>query len=131
MNKIINFTIVCSLLLCSCEKDNKNNENITKSEEEISKMNNNEISAKHILLDSEKEANDLYNKITKGEITFEEAAKKYSKCPSGRNEGSLGYFGKGVMVKEFEDAAFALEEGEISKPIKTQFGWHLIKVDKK
>jgi len=47
-------------------------------------------------------------------------------CPSGANGGDLGFFGKGVMVKEFEDAAFSMNVGDLSEPIQTQFGWHLL-----
>ena len=92
-----------------------------------------EIRASHILVKTEQEANDLLNKINSNEISFEDAAMENSMCPSGRVGGDLGFFGKGMMVKPFEDAAFALKEkGQISQPVQTQFGWHLIKLlDKK
>ena len=90
-----------------------------------------EVKASHILVKTEQEAIDLYNKINEG-LAFEEAAKDYSLCPSGQEGGDLGYFGRGVMVNPFEDAAFELEVGKVSNPVKTQFGWHLILVtDKK
>lgn len=91
-----------------------------------------QVRAEHILVQSEQEALDLKNKIENNEISFEQAALKYSQCPSGRSGGDLGYFGRGMMVKEFETAAFEGEKGAVSAPVKTQFGWHLIKVlDKK
>ncbi|MES2769380.1 MAG: peptidylprolyl isomerase [Bdellovibrionota bacterium] len=86
----------------------------------------NQIRASHILVDYEHEANDLLGKIKDGK-TFEELAQKFSKCPSGDQGGDLGFFKKGMMVPEFEAAAFALNTGETSKPVKTQFGFHLIK----
>ena len=85
----------------------------------------NEIKASHILVQTEEDANKIYYEIKSG-ISFAKAAKEYSLCPSGYNGGDLGYFGRGMMVKPFEDAAFDLEVGEISKPVQTQFGWHLI-----
>ena len=84
------------------------------------------IRASHILVETLEEAKNLKAEIDNG-ADFGELAAKYSKCPSGANGGDLRYFGKGMMVKPFEDAAFALKEGEISEPVETQFGWHLIK----
>ena len=86
----------------------------------------NTISAKHILVDQEHEANDILRKLEKGESSFEELAQKFSKCPSGKSGGDLGNFSKGQMVAPFEEAAFALEVGKYSQPIRTQFGYHLI-----
>ena len=117
------------LALCSCGKEQPKTENQVNQETKENQMNN-EVFAKHILVDTEQEAIDLREKIAGGEISFEDAAKKHSKCPSGNNGGSLGSFGRGVMVKEFEDAAFALKAGELSAPVKTEFGWHLIKEGK-
>lgn len=89
------------------------------------------IRAKHILVSDEDSANKVLNEINDG-LSFEEAAQKYSNCPSKANGGDLNYFTRGKMVPEFEEAAFKLQKGEISKPVKTQFGYHLIKVvDKK
>ena len=84
------------------------------------------IEASHILVDHEHEAQDLVKKLEEG-ISFEELAMDFSKCPSGKSGGALGAFGKGMMVKPFEDAAFGLGVGETSGPVKTQFGFHLIK----
>jgi peptidyl-prolyl cis-trans isomerase C len=84
-------------------------------------------------VDDEEIAKDLISKIESSELTFEDAAKEYSSCPSSEQGGDLGEFGRGMMVKEFEDAAFAMEVGEMTKePVKTQFGYHVIKTtDKK
>lgn len=84
------------------------------------------ISAKHILVQQKHEAEDLVKKLAAGE-SFETLAKQFSKCPSGRNGGDLGSFGKGMMVAPFETAAFALKPGEVSGVVQTQFGYHLIK----
>ena len=91
-------------------------------------QNVNEVSAKHILVSTQAQAEDLKTKIDNNEITFEEAAKKYSSCPSGAQGGDLGYFPRGVMVKSFEEAAFNAELNKVTDPVQTQFGWHLIKV---
>ncbi len=85
------------------------------------------VHALHILVKDEKEAFSLLYDINHGK-DFGEVAKAKSLCPSGKNGGDLGWFGRGMMVKEFETAAFAMKVGEVSKPVKTQFGWHLIKV---
>ena len=89
------------------------------------------VSAKHILVDSEDVCNEILAQIQNGEKTFEDAAKESSTCPSGQQGGDLGEFGRGQMVKEFEDAAFAAEIGAIVGPVQTQFGFHLIKVEAK
>lgn len=86
----------------------------------------NKISAQHILVDHEYEAKDLLKKLDEGE-DFGRLAKDHSNCPSGQQEGQLGEFGKGMMVASFEKAAFNLDVGEVSAPVKTQFGYHLIK----
>ena len=83
------------------------------------------IKARHILVDQEYEAKDIEKKLAEGK-SFEEMAKAFSKCPSGKRGGDLGEFGRGRMVKAFEDAAFALNRDEVSKPVRTQFGYHLI-----
>jgi peptidyl-prolyl cis-trans isomerase C len=89
------------------------------------------ISAKHILLDSEEKLNEIRAEIVSGKKSFEESAAEHSTCPSSEQGGNLGSFSKGMMVPEFEEAAFALPVGEVSEPVKTQFGYHLIKVDAK
>jgi peptidyl-prolyl cis-trans isomerase C len=89
------------------------------------------IQAKHILVESAEKAEQIYWDLKKG-LFFEEAAKQYSSCPSASVGGDLGHFTRGQMVPEFEEAAFALEINEISRPVKSQFGYHIIKlVDRK
>ncbi len=85
------------------------------------------INASHILLEEESEAQEIAARLAAGEISFEDAAAQYSKCPSKAEGGCLGDFGRGQMVPEFEEAAFALEPGQVSAPVKTQFGWHIIR----
>lgn len=86
--------------------------------------------ASHILVKTEEEAKRIKEKLNQGE-KFEDLAKQYSLCPSKKKGGNLGWFFNGQMVKEFEKATFDLKKGEISKPIKTQFGWHIIKLNDK
>lgn len=86
--------------------------------------------AKHILVETEEEAKEALKEIEEG-LSFGDVAKKYSTCPSKEAGGDLGEFTRGKMVPEFEEAAFAMEEGTISDPVKTQFGYHIIELDKK
>jgi len=86
-----------------------------------------QVHAEHILVKTAAEAQQIKKNIDQG-ANFEYYARTYSLCPSGANNGDLGYFGRGQMVKEFEKAAFNTPVGEVSNPVYTQFGWHLIKV---
>ena len=90
----------------------------------------NQVKASHILVDKLTDAERLVDKL-KGGSKFEDLARKHSSCPSGKKGGDLGYFGQGQMVKEFETAAFKLGKGEVSGPVKTQFGYHIIMVTDK
>ncbi len=80
----------------------------------------------HILVKTETEAKNIKARLDKGE-KFNVIAMSVSLCPSGKKGGDLGKFGRGQMVKEFEIAAFKLEKGQVSDPVKTQFGYHIIK----
>ena len=84
-----------------------------------------EIKEEAVVVKTEDEAKELYVRIQNGE-SFTELAEEYSLCPSKQNGGDLGFFGKGMMVAPFEKAAFELEVGDVSEPVQTQFGWHLI-----
>ena len=83
--------------------------------------------AAHILVKREDQAKEILSKIKGGE-NFGEMAKKFSTCPSGKRGGDLGWFTRGKMVKEFEKAAFEGQKGTVVGPVKTEFGYHLIKV---
>lgn len=85
------------------------------------------VRASHILVEDLEKAQEIYNKIVNG-ADFSLEAKKNSTCPSKNKGGDLGNFSRGQMVKEFEDAAFSMNVGDISKPIKTEFGYHIIKL---
>lgn len=84
------------------------------------------IKASHILVEKKPKAEEVLEKIRQGE-SFSEMAKKHSKGPSGKRGGNLGFFTRGKMVKEFEQAAFSLDKGEVSDIVKTKFGYHIIK----
>jgi len=88
------------------------------------------VSASHILVADEALANELMGKIQAGEISFEDAAMQHSTCPSKARGGNLGDFGRGQMVPEFDEACFSMQEGELRGPVKTQFGYHIIRLDK-
>ncbi|MCK8463246.1 peptidylprolyl isomerase [Aliiroseovarius sp. S1339] len=85
-----------------------------------------EFSASHILVETEDKAKELIVELDGG-ADFAELAKEHSTGPSGPGGGELGWFGPGMMVKPFEDAVMAMEDGKISAPVETQFGWHVIK----
>src|SRR5258705_2132051 len=93
--------------------------------------NEQEVPARHILVPTEDEAKAILAEVKKG-TDFAELAKQKSKDPGAAAEGGdLGYFGKSQMVPEFAEAAFKMKKGEVSDPVKSQFGWHIIKVEDK
>jgi peptidyl-prolyl cis-trans isomerase C len=88
-----------------------------------------EVRARHILVDSEQQAKEIFEFIAHGS-DFADMARKHSKDPGSREEGGdLGYFSRGQMVPEFEATAFKLNKGDVSMPVQSQFGWHLIKLE--
>jgi peptidyl-prolyl cis-trans isomerase C len=89
-----------------------------------------EVHARHILVETEDEAKAVADELKKG-ADFADLAKKKSKDPGASDGGDLGFFTKEQMVPEFSSVAFALEPGKISDPVKSQFGWHIIKVEEK
>lgn len=88
------------------------------------------VRSSHILVDSEEKANDIMAKIDGG-MEFVDAAKEFSSCPSSANGGDLGQYGRGQMVPEFDEVSFEMEIGEVKGPVKTQFGYHIIKLTEK
>lgn len=85
------------------------------------------ISASHILVDNEEHAKQIKLDLERTDKSFAELAKEKSEGPSGDNGGDLGTFGRGKMVPEFEKVAFDLDVDEVSDPVETEFGWHIIK----
>lgn len=86
-----------------------------------------QVRASHILVKTLAEIKNLQSQLAGG-ATFEALAKAHSQCPSGEEGGDLGWFGRGMMVKPFEEAAFKMKVGDVSEPVQTQFGYHLIKL---
>jgi peptidyl-prolyl cis-trans isomerase C len=107
-------------------------ENMKKVYEDAAKQisGEQEVHARHILVETEDQAKKIEDQLKKG-ADFAELAKKESKDPGASDGGDLGFFTKDQMVPEFSTVAFALEPGKISDPVKTQFGWHVIKVEEK
>jgi peptidyl-prolyl cis-trans isomerase C len=96
--------------------------NYTKSLKE-----NDELKVSHILVQSQDNADDLYKKIKNGSLSFEDAAKNSLDGTKDKG-GDIGYISRGQTVPEFEEKAYSLKKGQVSEPVKTQFGWHIIKV---
>ena len=128
MKKIVSLVLFVSALFLSASVGS----DVVSSRVEAATVT--QVNAAHILVATEAEAKNIRAEIMQGETSgavfarFMNAARKYSTCPSGKSGGILGYFGRGDMVKPFEEAAFNLPNGQVSEPVKTQFGWHLIYV---
>jgi len=125
INELLNKTVISKIIVSSSEIKEyyENNQNEFVMPEQVR--------ARHILVNSIEEAEEILEELNK-EADFIDLAKKKSTCPSASQGGDLGYFARGQMVKEFEDASFALDVGEISPVVETQFGYHIIKLlDKK
>jgi peptidyl-prolyl cis-trans isomerase C len=119
-------------LLASEGKTASSDDAMKKVYEEASKQiaGEQEVHARHILVETEDEAKAIEEELKKG-ADFAELAKKKSKDPGSSDGGDLGFFTKDQMVPEFANVAFTLEPGKISDPVKSQFGWHVIKVEEK
>jgi peptidyl-prolyl cis-trans isomerase C len=119
-------------LLAAEGKAATTDENMKKVYEDAAKQisGEQEVHARHILVETEDQAKKIEDQLKKG-ADFAELAKKESKDPGASDGGDLGFFTKDQMVPEFSTVAFALEPGKISDPVKTQFGWHIIKVEEK
>ncbi|MDQ0396333.1 peptidylprolyl isomerase [Labrys monachus] len=122
--------ILMEALMSKAAKDAVTDEAVKKTYDEAVKKvpPQEEVHARHILLDNEADAKKAYARVKAGE-DFAKVAKEMSKDPGATDGGDLGWFTRDRMVKEFADAAFALKPGEISEPVKSQFGWHVIKLE--
>ena len=131
MKRFKYFGIIIPVLIMSFFCYSKNFEVYAKVSPNKGEQMNKEITqvrASHLLVKTKEEAEKIRAEILAGKKSFAEEAKEVSLCPSGAQGGDLGYFARGQMVPEFEKAAFSLHVGEVSEPVKTQFGWHLIVV---
>lgn len=90
-----------------------------------------EVRARHILVATQEEANEIVKQLREDKADFAALAKEKSKDPGAADGGDLGFFGKEQMVPEFSEVAFKMYEGQISNPVKSQFGWHVIKLEEK
>jgi peptidyl-prolyl cis-trans isomerase C len=124
--------ILMGMLLSKRAKDAATDEEMHKVYDEAVKpmANEEEVRARHILVETEDEAKAILEQI-KGGADFATLAKEKSKDPGGADGGDLGFFAKGQMVPEFSEVAFKMYEGQLSNPVKTQFGWHIIKLEEK
>lgn len=93
-----------------------------------SDMDKQETRVSHILVDTKEKAEEIRKEIIDNKKSFEEMAEKYSKCPSNKDKGGLGFAPRGTYVPEFEKVAYTQDLNVVSEPVKTAFGWHLIKV---
>lgn len=93
-----------------------------------SDMDKQETRVSHILVDTKEKAEEIRKEIIDNKKSFEEMAEKYSKCPSNKDKGDLGFAPRGTYVPEFEKVAYTQDLNVVSEPVKTEFGWHLIKV---
>ncbi len=129
MKKISIFTLILILsIFCYSKNFFKAYAEQTKNKRYQMNKQFTKVRASHLLVKTEEEAKKLREEIVSGQKSFADAASEVSLCPSGKQGGDLGFFGKGQMVAEFETASFSLPVGEVSQPIKTQFGWHLLVV---
>jgi peptidyl-prolyl cis-trans isomerase C len=124
--------VLMEMLLQSAAKSALTDEAMHKVYDEASKQmaDEQEVHARHILVETEDEAKAIYAELKKG-ADFAQLAKQKSKDPGAAEGGDLGYFTKEQMVPEFAEVAFKLDKGQFSEPVKTQFGWHIIKVEDK
>jgi peptidyl-prolyl cis-trans isomerase C len=124
--------VLMEILLQSEAKNAVNDQTMHKVYDDAAKQMSDEIEvrARHILVENEDEAKAIAAQLKNG-ADFAELAKQKSKDPGAAEGGDLGYFTKDQMVPEFSEVAFKLEKGQISDPVHTQFGWHIIKVEDK
>jgi peptidyl-prolyl cis-trans isomerase C len=124
--------ILMGMILTKRAKDAATEEEMRKVYDEAVKPMSaeEEVRARHILVETEDEAKAILEQL-KGGADFAVLAKEKSKDPGGADGGDLGFFAKGQMVPEFSEVAFKMYEGQLSNPVKTQFGWHIIKLEEK